>query len=276
MRLYFFIIVAIGLLLTGCVKTEVEGDSGVHIGFIERNITSKETMEPAQPVPALIQELIAKPLPPAPELIPEPDVSPEPIVEPGSPLPAEPVPQLLPDPVPPIVNETHIVEVIVVNETNITTTVNETNTTAPEPEPTPPAPADPDNPLGFPIRIDANRYYQDGAVPCHNGELTQCVHIHVGQENCGTNCRLDPEAIMVPIGTTVEWGNHDSVQHQVIAQDESFGSFPLDAAIYDGGIYPNYFFSHFTNNFTSLGEHIYHGEVGSTLIGTVIVVSSLS
>lgn len=266
MRFHFFIIiVALGLLSTGCVKTEIQGDSGIHVGFIEEK-TPPDDVEPEQSVPA---EPAEESLPPAPEPIPEPAVLPEPIVEPDSPPAAEPVPQPLPEPAP------------VVEEVNITngTSVNESNATMPvpeEPELVPPAPADPSNPLGFPIRIDSNKYYQDGAVPCHNGGLTQCVHLHVGQSDCGTSCRFDPEAIMVPVGTTVEWGNHDFVQHRITAQDGSFASGPLDPMIYSEGIYPNYFASHFIYTFNSPGEYNYHGEEGSTLNGAVIVVSSLS
>lgn len=130
--------------------------------------------------------------------------------------------------------------------------------------------------LGFEIRIDANRYYRDGAVRCHNESIPQCVHIRIGPQGCGTDCHFDPEAIMVPIGTTIEWGNYDSAMHQTIAQDESFLSGPLEPVSAVNGTYPNYAASHFSSVFNTPGEYRYYGEQGSSLAGTVVVVTLLS
>ncbi len=130
--------------------------------------------------------------------------------------------------------------------------------------------------LGFEIRIDANRYYRDGAVRCHNNSMPQCVHIHIGPQGCGADCHFDPEVIMVPVGTTIEWGNHDTAMHQIIAQDESFLSNPLEPIVTTNGTYPNYAASHLSFAFNTPGEYRYHGEQGSSLTGVVIVVTAIS
>ncbi len=270
---------ALALMLSGCTKIESSkrgGHPGIRFGFVE-----KEDVPPALPEEQAMPDeqeqepsadAVSSPIAEAEQIEEQEGQEPEPVIEAPSDAPPEDAQ-----------NETSG------NASNVTgtNTTNETNATMQEPaveqdvssgnltnssEGQPPD----DAPLGFEIRIDANRYYQSGAVRCHDSGLAQCVHIHIGPENCGAGCHFDPEVIMVPVGTTIEWGNHDTAAHQVVAWDGSFSSDPLERTVSVNGTYPAYAVSHFPHTFNTPGEYRYRGEEGSSLTGVVIVVTSLS
>ena len=74
------------------------------------------------------------------------------------------------------------------------------------------------------------------------------------------NFRFDPEVVTVPVGSTVQWINHDDVPHTVTANDKkAFGSGALDTD------------DQFTHTFLAAGEFPYFCAVHPHMTARVIV-----
>ncbi|HTX89980.1 MAG TPA: cupredoxin family copper-binding protein [Anaerolineales bacterium] len=73
------------------------------------------------------------------------------------------------------------------------------------------------------------------------------------------NYTFVPQELTVKAGTTVKWTNQDSVGHNIVADDSSWGS----ALLAQGDSYS------FT--FTKAGTYTYHCGVHPTMVGTIIV-----
>ena len=70
-----------------------------------------------------------------------------------------------------------------------------------------------------------------------------------------------PPALTVAAGSTVTWSNNDSLEHSVVATDQSFASSPLD-----GG-------TTFQPRFDTPGEHAYFCGIHPSMTATVIVTA---
>jgi plastocyanin len=80
----------------------------------------------------------------------------------------------------------------------------------------------------------------------------------------GPTVRIDnfvfgPEALTVPVGTTVTWVNQDDIPHTVVAEDKSFKSKVLDTD------------ERFSFTFTKPGEFGYFCSLHPHMVGKVIV-----
>jgi plastocyanin len=80
----------------------------------------------------------------------------------------------------------------------------------------------------------------------------------------GPTVRIDnfvfgPEALTVPVGTTVTWINQDDIPHTVVASDSSFKSKVLDSD------------ERFSFTFTKPGEYGYFCSLHPHMVGKVIV-----
>jgi plastocyanin len=73
------------------------------------------------------------------------------------------------------------------------------------------------------------------------------------------NLSFQPNALTVPVGTTVTWTNNDSTQHTVTADDGSF-----DSGVLQQG-------ATFSQTFTTAGTFSYHCNIHSTMRGTITV-----
>jgi plastocyanin len=76
------------------------------------------------------------------------------------------------------------------------------------------------------------------------------------------NFAFDPATITITTGTTVTWTNNDTVAHNVLADDGSWGSTSLAT----GDAY--------SHTFSKVGTFPYHCGVHPTMKATVIVVTS--
>jgi len=78
------------------------------------------------------------------------------------------------------------------------------------------------------------------------------------------NFAYQPQALRVPVGTTVTWVNHDSAPHTVTANDGQFDSMLLDQG------------QSFSFTFDQVGTFpyycVFHGNPGSGMTGTVTVL----
>ena len=70
-----------------------------------------------------------------------------------------------------------------------------------------------------------------------------------------------PPVLTVTAGTTVTWTNNDSLEHSVVATDQSFASNPLDGA------------TTFQFRFDTPGEHAYFCGVHPSMTATVMVTA---
>jgi plastocyanin len=73
------------------------------------------------------------------------------------------------------------------------------------------------------------------------------------------NFVFGPEAITVPVGTTVTWVNRDDIPHTVVANDKSFKSKVMDTD------------ERFSFTFTKPGEFGYFCSLHPHMVGKVIV-----
>jgi|GEM_PF-792440 len=73
------------------------------------------------------------------------------------------------------------------------------------------------------------------------------------------NFSFTPRVIMVPVGSTVTWINHDDVPHTVTAADKSYSSKGLDTD------------DRYTHQFTVAGVYSYFCSIHSVMTGTVVV-----
>jgi plastocyanin len=73
------------------------------------------------------------------------------------------------------------------------------------------------------------------------------------------NFVFGPEAITVPVGSTVTWVNRDDIPHTVVANDKSFKSKVMDTD------------ERFSFTFTKPGEFGYFCSLHPHMVGKVIV-----
>ena len=73
---------------------------------------------------------------------------------------------------------------------------------------------------------------------------------------------FQPSTVTVPVGTTVSWVNHGSVEHTVTSSDGTFGSGNIA-----GG-------SEFIHTFSMPGTYSYHCSIHPTMIGEVVVTKA--
>jgi plastocyanin len=71
-----------------------------------------------------------------------------------------------------------------------------------------------------------------------------------------------PATVTVKTGTTVKWGNKDTVSHTVTGDDGSWGSTLLNKG------------DNFSFIFSQAGTYTYHCTPHKSMKGTVVVVSS--
>jgi plastocyanin len=75
------------------------------------------------------------------------------------------------------------------------------------------------------------------------------------------NFVFGPEALTVPVGTTVTWVNQDDIPHNIVATDRSFKSKVLDTD------------ERFSFTFTKPGEYGYFCGLHPHMVGKVIVTA---
>jgi plastocyanin len=73
------------------------------------------------------------------------------------------------------------------------------------------------------------------------------------------NFVFGPQALTVPVGTTVTWVNQDDIPHTVVADDKSFKSRVMDTD------------ERFSFTFTKPGEYAYFCSLHPHMTGKVIV-----
>jgi plastocyanin len=73
------------------------------------------------------------------------------------------------------------------------------------------------------------------------------------------NFAFDPNALTVPVGSTVTWTNSDSTQHTATADDGSF-----DSGVLQQG-------ATFSQTFTAAGTFTYHCAIHNSMTGTITV-----
>ena len=73
------------------------------------------------------------------------------------------------------------------------------------------------------------------------------------------NFTFTPNALTVPVGTTVTWINHDDIPHTVTAKDRSFTSSGLDTD------------DSFSHQFSVAGTYAYYCTIHAKMTATIIV-----
>lgn len=73
------------------------------------------------------------------------------------------------------------------------------------------------------------------------------------------NFMFTPQALTVPVGTTVTWKFDDSTQHTVTADDNSFASSPMSNG------------QTFTHTFSAAGTVPYHCSIHPEMTATITV-----
>jgi plastocyanin len=73
------------------------------------------------------------------------------------------------------------------------------------------------------------------------------------------NFTFAPGSVSVPVGTTVQWTNHDDIPHTVVSDDKTFKSKVLDTD------------EEFTYTFTKPGTYSYFCSVHPKMTGKVVV-----
>src|SRR4051794_10059773 len=73
------------------------------------------------------------------------------------------------------------------------------------------------------------------------------------------NFSFTPNALTVPVGTTVTWVNHDDIPHTVTAKDHSFTSSGLDTE------------DSFSHQFSVAGTYAYYCTIHAKMTATIIV-----
>src|SRR5271157_4957535 len=69
---------------------------------------------------------------------------------------------------------------------------------------------------------------------------------------------FQPGTVTVPVGTTVNWVNHGSVEHTVTSSDGTFGSGNIASG------------SEFKHTFSMPGTYSYHCSIHPSMIGEVV------
>lgn len=70
---------------------------------------------------------------------------------------------------------------------------------------------------------------------------------------------FQPSTVTVPVGTTVYWINHGSIEHTVTSYDRTFGSGTIASG------------SEFNHTFSMPGTNSYHCSIHSSMVGEVVV-----
>jgi len=73
------------------------------------------------------------------------------------------------------------------------------------------------------------------------------------------NFTFTPNALTVPVGTTITWVNHDDIPHTVTAKDHSFTSAGLDTD------------ESFSHTFGAAGTYVYYCTIHATMTATITV-----
>ena len=89
-------------------------------------------------------------------------------------------------------------------------------------------------------------------VPAQSGEAKVSI----------ANFAFDPIAVTITTGTTVTWTNIDTVAHNILADDGSWGSKSLATG------------DKYSFTFTKAGTYSYHCGVHPTMKATITVVSA--
>jgi len=84
------------------------------------------------------------------------------------------------------------------------------------------------------------------------------------QDNKGTEVRIDnftfgPDALTVPVNSTVTWVNKDDIPHTVVAKDGAFKSRALDTD------------QKFSFQFDKAGTYSYYCSVHPKMVGKIVV-----
>lgn len=73
------------------------------------------------------------------------------------------------------------------------------------------------------------------------------------------NFTFEPKELTVPVGTTVQWTNHDDIPHTVVDTNKAFRSKPLDTN------------DTFSFTFTTAGTFQYFCSLHPQMVGKVVV-----
>ncbi|MHB8646458.1 MAG: cupredoxin domain-containing protein [Thermomicrobiales bacterium] len=93
------------------------------------------------------------------------------------------------------------------------------------------------------------------AAQATSGVAADPAHPQVGIDNFN----FSPKSLIVPVGATVIWTNHDDVPHTVTSRDKKFASQALDTD------------EHFTSTFAEPGTYAYFCAIHPIMTAEIVV-----